>query len=166
MAGGIPDPIERRNLLHLPQKKPVDFAGHAERYLQLGRKSDALDFADKAAPEQRKDLIRRIREQAVALGDAFLLGRLDVVDPLPEPQREKTWREAFETARKKGKLRHALKLAKKLGDAAEVAKLEEQLGIAKPPVPVEAGAPGDHSHDHGDHAHPHEPPKDAPPAAV
>jgi hypothetical protein len=160
MAAGIPDPIERRNLLHLPQKKPVDFAAYAERYLALGRKSDALDFADKAPAEQRADLVRRIREQAVALGDAFLLGRLDAVDPLPEPQREKTWRDAFDIARKKGKLRHALKLAKKLGDAAEVAKLEEQLGIAKPPLPLEAAAA------HAGHDHDHAPPGSEPPSTV
>jgi hypothetical protein len=138
VAAQIPDPIERRNLLHLEQKKPVDFAAIAEAYLALGRKSDALDFADRASDQaKRASIIGRVREDAIKLGDAFLVGRCHHLIPVAEAD----WRRTLEAAKAAGKTRYALKIARRLNDAAEIAAQEKVLGINQPPPMIPGVTP-------------------------
>lgn len=139
MARPLPDALERRNLLWTEQKRPVDHAAYAERYLEAGRKSDALDFIDRIADAARKDALRaKVRDEALRDGNYFLLNRLEASAPLGE----QAWRDALKRARETGKLRYALKIAKKLGDAAEVEALERDLGIVRPAVTPAAAAGG------------------------
>lgn len=144
MAQKLPDPIERRHLLSAdPTKRAVDHAGLADRYLESGRKSDALDFGEKATDAASKAAIRaKVVAEGISLGDYFLLSRVDNVAPLDQG----TWSKALASAKAQGKLRYALKIARKLGDAAEIAALEAILrppGYEPPPPPVVAieGAP-------------------------
>lgn len=151
MAARLPDALERRNLLWTEQKRPVDFAGLAERYLAAGRKSDALDFIGRIAdPAQKEALRAKVLDEALRLGDYFLLNRLGAASPLGDER----WREALRRARENGKLRYALKIARRLGDEAEVEALEKELGIERPaatsteaaggpPVPIPATIAGD-----------------------
>lgn len=136
MARALPDALERRNYLYSDGKRPVDHAGLAERYLEAGRKSDALEFIDRIADPARKDALRaQVRDEALRDGNYFLLNRIDAAAPLGEER----WRDALKHARETGKLRFALKIARKLGDAAAVEALEDQLGIIRPVVtPTEA----------------------------
>lgn len=142
MAQPLPDPIERRHLLSADAKRAVDHAGLADRYLEHGRKSDALDFGEKSTDASSKAGVRaRVVAEAIKLGDYFLLARVDNVSPVDQA----SWRKAFDSAKALGKLRYALKIARKLGDAAEIAALEAVLrppGWEPPPPPaVIEGAP-------------------------
>ncbi len=132
----LPDPIERRDWLHLPQKKAIDFAGIAETYLGRGRLNEALDFAEKAEPGRRDPIRKQVREHAVKTGDAFLLGR---IEHLTGKVDDDTWRGCLSSAKQQGKQRYALRAARKLEDAKEIEELERALGLWKPPV--EAAAP-------------------------
>lgn len=133
----LPDPIERRDFLHLPQKKAVDFAGIAEAYLGRGRLNEALDFAEKADPGRRDPIRRQVREHAVKTGDAFLLSRIEHVSGKVD---DDTWRTCLRSAKQLGKQRYALKVARKLEDAKEIEELERALGLWKPPAEVAAPA--------------------------
>ncbi len=148
-ARGLPDALERRELLYAPQKRSVDFTGLGERYLEQGRLSEALDCFERLEAGARKAAVERVRDQAVAAGDAFLLARLDVGSPLDEA----TWRRAFEAAKAAGKDRFALRIARKLGDAPAIEALERALGLrtaeAAPPAPEPSAT---------DEARPTEPP--------
>ncbi len=131
MARALPDALERRNYLYSDGKRPVDHVGLAERYLEAGRKSDALDFIDRIADPARKDALRaKVRDEALRDGNYFLLNRIDAASPIGEER----WRDALKRARETGKLRFALKIARKLGDAAATTELEDQLGIIRPVV--------------------------------
>lgn len=133
MARALPDPLERRNLLWAEQKRPVDPVALAERYLESGRMSDALDFVERVPDRERKDALRaHVRDAALREGNFFLLNRLESTSPLGDDR----WREALERARETGKLRYALKIARKLGDAAEIEALERDLGIVRPAEPL------------------------------
>jgi hypothetical protein len=136
----LPDPIERRDWLHLPQKKPVDFGGIAEAYVARGRLNEAMDFAEKAEPGRRDPIRRAVREHAVKTGDAFLLGRLEHVTGAK--LEDDAWRGCLSAAKQQGKQRYALKAARKLEDQKEIEELEKALGLWKPPVEVAAPAPG------------------------
>ena len=135
----LPDPIERRDWLHLPQKKAIDFAGIAEAYLGRGRLNEALDFAEKAEPGRRDPIRKQVREHAVKTGDAFLLAR---IENLAGKVDEVTWRGCLSSAKQQGKQRYALRAARKLEDAKEIEELERALGLWKPPPEVAAPVPG------------------------
>jgi hypothetical protein len=135
---GLPDPLERRTLLQPDQKRPVDHAAIAERYLAEERKSEALDFIDKIDDAVRRDALRaRVREAAVALGDFFLLTRLDNLSKIGDAD----WRKALESAKAQGKTRFAIKLARKVGDTVLAEALEASIGIVRPVVAAAAAAP-------------------------
>lgn len=138
MAKDLPDPLARRDLLWGEQKRPVDHAAMAERYLEHARYSEAFDFVERVTDAERKDALRaRIRDEALREGDYFLLNRVDLVAPVGEAR----WRDALRKAKDLGKLRYALRIARKLGDQPEVAALEQQLGIVTavaPPPGVQA----------------------------
>lgn len=135
----LPDPIERRDWLHLPQKKAIDFAGIAETYLGRGRLNEALDFAEKADAARRDPIRKQVREHAVKTGDAFLLGR---IEHLAGKLDDGVWRSCLSSAKQQGKQRYALKAARKLEDSKEIEELERALGLWKPPPEVAAPAPG------------------------
>lgn len=135
----LPDPIERRDWLHLPQKKAIDFAGIAETYLGRGRLNEALDFAEKAEPARRDPIRKQVCEHAVKTGDAFLLGRLEHLSGKLD---DTTWRGCLSAAKQQGKQRYALRAARKLEDQKEIEELERALGLWKPPPEVAAPAPG------------------------
>lgn len=134
----IPDPLSRRELLHSRQKRPVDFAAVGEEYLAKGRLSDALDFFDKVADAgEREKRIAKVRDLALGLGDAFLLGRVNALVPLKKDD----WQRGLEKARSLGKTRHALRCARGAGDEAEVARLELELGLRAPEPAASAAGP-------------------------
>lgn len=134
----IPDPLTRRELLHLKQKRPVEYAAVAAAYQAKGRWSEALDFAERAPDQgERKRLLEEIRTAAIKLGDAFLLARINTLLPLERDH----WARAAEAARAQGKPRYALRIAKVMDDQAEVARLELELGLRVPEPP--AAAPTD-----------------------
>lgn len=138
----IPDPLTRRELLHLRQKRPVDHAGIGQAYLAQGRHSEALDFLERIQDAaERARLVGAVRDQAIALGDAFVLARVNGLLPLERGQ----WERAFAAAKAAGKPRFALRLARQLGDEAEVARLELELGLRVPepvaPPPAEPADP-------------------------
>lgn len=139
MVRALPDALERRTLLYADPKRVVDHAALAERYLEAGRKSDALDFIERIADPARREALRaKVRDEALRDGNFFLLNRIHAASPLGEER----WRDALKRARDTGKLRYALKIARKLGDAAEVEALERDLGIARPAITPLAAASG------------------------
>lgn len=136
---GLPDPLERRNLLQPDAKRTADFAAIAERYLAEERKSEALDFIEKVEDTAKRDALRaRVREGAVALGDSFLLARLAAVTAVDDAD----LRKALESAKAQGKTRHAIKLARRLGDTALVEQLEVSIGLRPAAVAIIEAAPG------------------------
>lgn len=125
----IPDPLTRRELLHLKQKRSVDHAAISTAYQAKQRWSEAIDFAERvtdAAARQRT--LEEIRAAAIKLGDGFLLTRLNALVPLGPAH----WEQAAQAAKSLGKPRHALRIARARGDQAEVVRLELELGLRLP----------------------------------
>jgi len=94
--------MERRHLI----EKDLDEArctATAEAYLEAGRTSDAVVFFAKA---EAHDRLRALAEEAVADGDAFLLGELARASSEVVADSE-TWRKLADVAEAVGKLRYA-----------------------------------------------------------
>lgn len=128
----IPDPLTRRELLHLKQKKSVNHEAISVAYQAKGRWSEAIDFAERATDAAvRQRLLEEIRAQAIKLGDGFLLVRLNALVPLQPTH----WEQAAQAAKAQGKPRHALRIARQMGDQAEVLRLELELGLRAPEPP-------------------------------
>ncbi len=134
----LPDALERRELLYGRPRRQPDYAKLGERYLEAGRRSDALEaFWRLEDAEERQARIRSLKDEAVKEGGAFLLTRIATRDPVTADE----WREASEKAEADGKLRYALAAARQAGDAARVKALEGSLGLGTPDEEDEEAPP-------------------------
>ncbi|MGE0710012.1 MAG: hypothetical protein AB7N76_25835 [Planctomycetota bacterium] len=126
---GLPDALERRNVLYGVPKRAPDYAKLGQRYAAAGRKSDALECFEKVTDqEQRRALIKGVQDEALKQGDYFLLNRTHNQAPLGPSD----WLAAARNAREAGKLRYALKAAERAVDDGLVSELKAALGIVEP----------------------------------
>lgn len=97
----IPNPLERRHLIER-QISAEQALRIAEAYLAEQRPWEAIAFLLKADARER---LAALREEAVAVGDAFLVRELSraLGDPLPRER----WRVVAEAAAAGGKERYA-----------------------------------------------------------
>lgn len=120
---GLPDCLKKRRLLHERELSPEVCRRLGKKFFSLAWWEDALDFFRKG---QIQEGLERLKNQAVASGDAHLLSRLGEKDPA-------VWRALAAAALAQGKLHFALKALKAAGDEAGVADLEARLGQSRPP---------------------------------
>ncbi len=97
----IPDPLARRHLLE-QAPDPARAAAVAAAYLAEGRRNEALDFLVRA---DDRDTLARLRTEAVAEGDAFLLR--SVCRALAEEPSAEEWSRLAEAAAAAGKESYA-----------------------------------------------------------
>jgi len=93
----IPDPLKRRHLLE-DDLDPARALVIAEAYLAEGRLCEALEFLAKAGARER---LEGLRDEAVALGDPFLLRAACAA--LGEDPGRARWTATAEAARSAGK---------------------------------------------------------------
>ncbi len=114
----IPGPIEKRDILYGVKKPPVsELLGMAKLFESLGWLSDAADFFSQAAA---KPDLSRMRDDAVKVGDAFLVQKTSRLMGEAEPPKD-LFLECAKNAEALGKNRYALRVYDKLGlvDEAE-----------------------------------------------
>ncbi|MCG8589896.1 MAG: hypothetical protein MJE66_11460 [Proteobacteria bacterium] len=97
----LPDAIKRRHLLER-ELTASDARQTADAYLEAGRAVEALPFLHMAGAE---DELRRLVEEAIAAGDAFLLRSVATVAGW-QPTVEQ-WRALAQEAEAAGKERYA-----------------------------------------------------------
>ncbi len=122
---GIPDCLKKRRLLHDQEISPELCRQLGEKFLALQWWEDALEFFAKGGVREG---LARLREVALAAGDAHLLARLGERDPA-------VWRQAADTALAQGKLHFAFRALKAAGDDEAAAALATRLG--EPPAAQE-----------------------------
>lgn len=108
----LPNALERRHLVErdLSKEQAVRLA---EAYLAEGRTWEAIDFFAKA---NAREPLKRLRDEAVAQGDAFLLRA--VSRALGEAPGAACWKALAEAAERAGKERYAVE-AKRQAVSAE-----------------------------------------------
>ncbi len=121
---GIPDCLKKRRLLHEREISAETCRQLGEKFLSLGWWEDALEFFRKGRVEEG---LARLREQAVAAGDAHLLARLGETDPA-------VWRRLAENALAQEKWRFALRALKQAGDEEGAAALAARFAQGPQPV--------------------------------
>ena len=93
----IPDPLKRRHLVE-EELEPARALVIGEAYLAEGRLCEAVEFLAKA---QARERLEALRDQAVALGDPFLLRA--ACTALGEDPGRARWTATAEAARAAGK---------------------------------------------------------------
>ncbi len=94
--------LQKRALLHAPDTPRDKLLAYAEKYLEEGYLYEALEFFEKAREQSGLD---RVRDAAVAEGDATLLGWI-ARNGLAQVTADH-WRMAGENAQKAGKVYYA-----------------------------------------------------------
>src|SRR5687768_5149209 len=102
LTGGLPDAIQRREILAGNPHYKVDLDELGQKYLEAGRFSDAVDCLERKKNKARLEEIRRIAIER----DVFLLTRLAKVEGFTVTPDE--WRQAGERALAEGRDRSAL----------------------------------------------------------
>jgi len=114
---GLPDCLKKRQLLNEKEISPELCRQLGEKFLALEWWEDALEFFQKGRVAEG---LARLREHALATGDAHLLARLGETDPA-------LWRQLAETALAQGKLHFAHRALKAAGDQEAAAVLAARL---------------------------------------
>lgn len=122
---GLPGCLKKRRLLHEKEISAENCRQLGEKFFALGWWEDALEFFRKGNVAEG---LAKLKDQALATGDAHLLARLGETDPA-------VWRRLAETALAQEKWRFALKALKQAGDDEGAAALAAQF--AKPPLPTQ-----------------------------
>lgn len=122
---GLPNCLKKRRLLHDQEISPEHCRQLGEKFLALGWWEDALEFFQKGNVTEG---LARLRELALATGDAHLLGRLGETDAA-------VWRQVAEAALAQGKLHFASRAFKAAGDEEAAAAVAARL--SGPPVAQE-----------------------------
>src|SRR5437870_3366093 len=89
---GLPDAIERREILAGSAKRKVDLGELGRRYLAAGFLSDAIDCFERTRDLEKLAEVKRLAIE----GDVFLLTRLAKIEGYEVKSDE--WREAGEKA--------------------------------------------------------------------
>lgn len=122
---GIPDCLKKRRLLHDQEISPELCRQLGEKFLALQWWEDALEFFQKGGVTEG---LARLRELALAAGDAHLMSRLGEMDPA-------VWRQVAEAALAQGKLHFAYRALKAAGDEEAAAAVAARL--SEPPAAQE-----------------------------
>ncbi len=130
-ADALPDPIERRVLLH-GEGKAADLVALGERYLAAGRLSDAAAFFERAKDHGRlADLKRRVL--AGDSKDFWMLVRLER-NPATAPSADE-WKQAADAALSAGRYHQAATFYDKAKDEDGARRAREQVQAMKAELP-------------------------------
>jgi hypothetical protein len=113
---GVPDSLKKRQLLNETNINPEMCREYGEKFLDLGLFDDALEFFKRAQYEPGLD---KLKEQALANGDAYLMTRLGSHPP-------EVWRQVAEQALKLGKIQFARRAFEQAGDQEQADELASQ----------------------------------------
>ncbi|HVY60258.1 MAG TPA: hypothetical protein VHF22_01340 [Planctomycetota bacterium] len=126
---GLPDAIERREILAGSAKRKVDVGELGRRYLGAGFFSDAIDCFERAADREKLAEIKRIGIER----DVFLLARLAKVAGFEVKAEE--WREAGVKALAAGRDRSATIAFERAGDAERAAEAKAKVDALRAELP-------------------------------
>lgn len=109
----LPNPLERRHLVER-ELAPAQALRVAEAYLAEERVWGAIDFLAKA---DARDRLAALREEALSVGDAFLVR--EITRALGDSLSPGAWRRLLEAAERTGKARYAAEARRQLESAEE-----------------------------------------------
>lgn len=124
MKSKIPNPIEKREILHSGRTRPEELAAYGRSFFESGRLADALDFFHASDDNSG---IEQIKQAGKELGDSFLFRRLEKVQP--QVLQPKDWEELGDQAWKMGKYSDALEAFSRSGNLDKQGLAKEKLGI-------------------------------------
>jgi hypothetical protein len=123
----LPDPVEKRNILHGGKATQATIASFGEAFERAGRLADAFEFFVKAKHDAG---LERLKAFALENGHSFLLLRLRRSGLREIAPGE--WSRAAETAEKAGRLQDALWCEQESGDALRLEALRERIRASQP----------------------------------
>jgi len=118
-GSGLPDAIERREILDGERKAPCDLDELGAAYEAQGWLSDAKDCFERTGNAERLEALKA----AAIEGDPFLLGRLALLLEVSPDD----WRRAGDAAFDAGRFRSALVAFERAGDEARAAEARERV---------------------------------------
>ena len=128
----LPSEERVRELTADPNLSAEDANRYADLFIAAGRYPVALMFLERSKDGSRLD---KVKTEAVALGDAFFLHRVNTI--LPDRVSADEWRSAGERARSSGKLLFAKECYRQCGDEEKLKAVEEDfLKILRPPATI------------------------------
>ena len=131
LESGLPTAIEKRDLVYGPPLSDgPDLTELGDRYFEMGRLCEALDFYERVRDEARVD---KIKQKVLATGDFFLLAR--VAKGFPDKVSNADFEKAGDVAARSDRFHYAVACYDRAGVADKLeqarARLEEfQPGAA------------------------------------
>ncbi|MFZ2087242.1 MAG: hypothetical protein WAU47_01595 [Desulfobaccales bacterium] len=114
---GLPDCLKKRRLLNDKGLSPELCRDFGEKFFALGFWEDALEFFSRGNYESG---LKSLNDQALEMGDAFLMSRLGSHPP-------EVWRQVAEQALNLGKIQFARRALEQAGDREKAEELAQRF---------------------------------------